>query len=139
MQVLVHERRGLPSRRHEFATEAHEPGAFEAHVSVRVQHVPTTPLAGAGPGCPVRFPTHSWFAPQATVTVPPQPFGRFVPHCPWPENEAAVFGVQHAPGVPAAGAGVAPPFCVQVWPPAHGQFSVLCPQPFARLVPHWPG
>lgn len=56
-------------------------GKLTAHESVRVQHEPTTPLPGAGPGELVALFTQSWFAPHGALTLfAPQPFGRFVPH-----------------------------------------------------------
>ncbi len=80
--------------------------------SVRVQQVPGVPAGGAMPGAPVALLTHSWLAPQATSTLfSPQPLGSDVPH--WPAYEAGVFGVQHAPVLPGAGAGLLPPVWVQ--------------------------
>jgi hypothetical protein len=72
-----------PAARHESWIGPHVPEA-RLHESVRVQHEPTTPEAGAGPGLPVEFATHSSFAGHAAVTVWPQPSGRFVPHWFWP-------------------------------------------------------
>jgi hypothetical protein len=74
LQVFV-----VPVGRHESWIGAHVPEA-RVHVSVRVQHDPTTPLAGAAPAAPVLLATHSWLVPQATLIVPPQPSTRLVPH-----------------------------------------------------------
>jgi hypothetical protein len=73
----------VPVSRHESATGAQ---VLAGQLSVRVQHEPTTPDAGAGPGDPLALLTQSWAAPQLTFGIlPPQPSGRFVPHCirPW--------------------------------------------------------
>lgn len=68
-----------PAARQESWIAPHVPEA-RLHESVRVQHDPTTPDAGAGPGLPVAFATHSSPAAHAAFTVWPQPSGRFVPH-----------------------------------------------------------
>jgi hypothetical protein len=124
--------------RHEFWIGPHVPEA-RLHESVRVQHVPATPLAGAGPGEPVALPTHSLPAPHETFRLfTPHPLGRLVPHWPAAARSATVLGMQHEPVTPLAGAALAPPVSVQV-PVAHGQARLLAPQPFGRAVPHLPG
>ena len=74
LQVYV-----VPAGRQESWSVSHRPASIW-HESVRVQHEPTTPDAGAGPALPVAFATHSSPLAQATVTVWPHPSGRFVPH-----------------------------------------------------------
>jgi hypothetical protein len=69
----------VPAARHESWIGPHVPEA-RLHESVRVQHDPTTPDAGAGPGLPVAFATHSSPVAHAAFTVCPHPSGRFVPH-----------------------------------------------------------
>jgi len=128
----------VPTGRHESWIEPHVPLA-RLHESVRTQHVPAVPEGGAGPGAPVALFTHSEPAAQlALMLFFPQPSGRFVPHWPAPVYDAAVFGVQHAPVVPAAGGGEAPPVVVQVAGEVHAQFSELVPQPFGSDEPHLP-
>jgi hypothetical protein len=95
VQVPLQSRAFCPSVRHEFATGAHEGATLDAHESVRVQQLPITPSAGGFPGAPVRLSTHSWFPPQPTSTVVPQPVASFLPHCPASWNCLVVFGVQH--------------------------------------------
>ena len=72
----------VPTARHESWIAPHVPEA-RLHESVRVQHEPTTPEAGAGPGLPVAFATHSSPVAQVAFTVWPQPSGRFVPQWFW--------------------------------------------------------
>jgi hypothetical protein len=78
LQVYV-----VPAGLHESWMVPHDP-ASRLQVSVRVQHVPTTPFAGAGPGLPVEFATHSSVPEHVTVIVCPHPSGRLVPHWFWP-------------------------------------------------------
>lgn len=63
----------VPAGLHEFWTSEHAPEATELQLSVRVQHVPTTPAGGDEPGAPVELFTHSFPEPQLALRVPPQP------------------------------------------------------------------
>lgn len=103
-----------------------------------MQHEPTTPAGGAGPGLPLALLTHSLPSPQVALMVfCPQWFGRFVPHCPAFVYVDAVMGVQHAPAVDAGGGGLSPPVVVQT-PPVHAHVRLFCPHPFGSELPHCP-